>query len=138
MVDKDIIVEKVAIIQRCLKRISEVTELDPEKIDDINIQDIFVLNLQRAVQATIDLAAHIIADEGFGLPGSLREHFKLLVENNIIPGNLGEKMISMVGFRNIAVHEYHTIDVDILKRILTHNLVDIESFYSVILGKYVD
>lgn len=138
MVDRDIIVEKVAIIQRCLKRISEVTELDPEKIDDINIQDIFVLNLQRAVQATIDLAAHIIADEGFGLPGSLREHFKLLVENNIIPGDLGEKMISMVGFRNIAVHEYHTIDVDILKRILTHNLVDIESFYSVILGKYVD
>lgn len=138
MVDKDIIVEKVAIIQHCLKRISEVTELDPEKIDDINIQDIFVLNLQRAVQATIDLAAHIIADEGFGLPGSLREHFKLLVENNIIPGDLGEKMISMVGFRNIAVHEYHTIDVDILKRILTHNLVDIESFYSVILGKYVD
>ena len=136
MVDQDIIIEKTAIIQRCLKRISEVTQLLPGSLDDINIQDIYVLNLQRAVQASIDLAAHIIADEGLGLPGSLREHFTLLAQNKIITEALCKNMIAMVGFRNIAVHEYQKLDEEILKSILQHNLQDFETYYREILIKF--
>ena len=44
MPDKDVVMAKVAIIQRCLKRIKETTHLDPESLDDIDTQDIFVLN----------------------------------------------------------------------------------------------
>ena len=51
MPDKDIVMAKVASIQRCLKRIKESTNLAPESLDDIDKQDIFVLNLQRAVEA---------------------------------------------------------------------------------------
>jgi len=136
MVDRDIVIEKVGNIQRCLKRIADVTELSPDRLDDINIQDVFVLNLQRSVQAGIDLAAHIIAFEGLGLPSSLKEHFDLLIREGIISNDLGEKMIAMVGFRNIAVHEYQNIDKDILKGILQNNLKDIEHFYKRILETY--
>lgn len=58
MPDRDVVLAKVAAIQRCLKRIQETTQLDPASLDDIDKQDIFVLNLQRAVQAAIDLATH--------------------------------------------------------------------------------
>ena len=49
MPDKDVVMAKVAIIQRCLKRIVETTENDPDSLGNIDKQDIFVLNLQRSV-----------------------------------------------------------------------------------------
>jgi len=56
--DRDVVLAKVATIQKCLGRILDVTRLDPECLEDIDKQDIFVLNLQRAIQACIDLAAY--------------------------------------------------------------------------------
>ncbi len=56
MPDRDVVLAKVAAIQKCLKRIRDVTGLDPDRLDDPDAQDIFVLNLQRAIQSTIDLA----------------------------------------------------------------------------------
>ena len=106
MPDKNIVLGKVGNIQRCLRRIQEVTGLDPQTLDGFNVQDIFVLNLQRAVQSTIDLAAHIISSEGLGLPNNMKEHFLILQRAGITSESLTSKMISMVGFRNIAIHDY--------------------------------
>lgn len=136
MVDKDILLEKAAIMQRCLKRIHDVTGLSAEALDQMDRQDIFVLNLQRAIQAAVDMAAHIIAYEGLGLPDTLKAHFKLLTQNKIISTELEDKMNAMVGFRNIAVHEYQNINPEILQSILHNNLKDIEEFYTTILLKY--
>ena len=133
MPDKDVVLAKVAAIQRCLKRIKETTRLDPNSIDDIDKQDIFILNLQRAVQAAIDLAIHIVASEGLGLPDTIKDNFKFLKNAGIINEELTLRMESMVGFRNIAIHDYQTIDRDILKSILSNNLKDIEDFYTTVL-----
>ncbi len=133
MVDSDIVLAKTAIIQRCLKRIADVTHLDPASLHDLDIQDIFVLNLQRAVQAAIDMAGHIVADEGLGLPQSLRDHFDMLVTNKIVTPDLGKKLNAMVGFRNIAVHEYQNLDPAILQVILTKHLKDLEAYFRTIL-----
>jgi uncharacterized protein YutE (UPF0331/DUF86 family) len=133
MPDKDVVLAKVAAIQRCLKRIKETTRLDPNSIDDIDKQDIFILNLQRAVQAAIDLATHIVASEGLGLPDTIKDNFKFLKNAGIINEELTLRMESMVGFRNIAIHDYQTIDRDILKSILSNNLKDIEDFYTTVL-----
>ncbi len=136
MPDKNIVLGKVGNIQRCLRRIQEVTGLDPQTLDGFNVQDIFVLNLQRAVQSTIDLAAHIISSEGLGLPNNMKEHFLILQRAGITSESLTSKMISMVGFRNIAIHDYQSIDTEILKSILKTNLPDLEEFYTNILKHY--
>ncbi len=133
MPDKDVVLAKVAIIQRCLKRIKETTNLEPASLDNIDKQDIFILNLQRAVQAAIDLATHIIASEGLGLSETIKDNFKLLNNAKIINDELTQLMESMAGFRNIAIHDYQAIDKDILKSILTKNLIDLETFYTTIL-----
>ncbi len=136
MPDKDVVMAKVAIIQRCLKRIKETTRLNPESLDDIDKQDIFVLNLQRAVQAVIDLATHIVASEGLGLPDTIKDNFNLLYEGKIIHRELAKKMEGMVGFRNIAVHNYESLNEGILKSILGKDLADLEEFYTTVLDYF--
>ena len=128
MVDKDILLAKVGNIQTCLKRIQTVTRGSENSLENIDTQDIFVLNLQRAIQSAIDLAAHIIADEGLGLPESLKENFILLNKADILSTDLTKKMTAMVGFRNIAVHDYQNIDSNILKSIFKKHLIDFELF----------
>jgi len=136
MLDPDVVLAKVANIQRCLRRISEVTANNPSALDDIDKQDIFILNLQRAIESTIDIAVHIVASEGLGLATTIKENFSLLKDAGIIDDTITRKMQSMVGFRNIAVHEYSSIDINILKSILKNNLKDIEEFYTLILKRF--
>ncbi|MGC8483605.1 MAG: type VII toxin-antitoxin system HepT family RNase toxin [Thermodesulfobium sp.] len=137
MIESDVIFAKVANIQRCLKRISAITNNDPNSLEDIDKQDMFILNLQRAIESTIDIAAHIIASQGLGLATTIKENFKLLNDAGIIDADLTKRMQSMVGFRNIAIHDYASLDINILKSILQHNLKDIEEFYTLILKKFI-
>lgn len=136
MPDRDVVLAKVATIQKCLERIREVTSLDPASLDDINRQDIFVLNLQRAIQASIDLASHIVASEGLGLPETVRDNFALLRDKNVIDPETASKMEKMTGFRNIAIHDYQALNLDILKSILASNLKDLEVFYAAVLSRF--
>lgn len=136
MPDPDIILAKVGNIQRCLRRIHDTTSDNPKSLEDFDKQDIFVLNLQRAIEASIDIASHIIASEGLGLASTIKENFKILRDSKIIDDETMKKMQSMVGFRNIAIHDYTSIDIEVLKSILKNNLKDLEEFYTIILKKF--
>lgn len=136
MIDKDVAIAKIDSIQRCLKRIQNVTGFDPESLENLDTQEIVILNLQRAIQSAIDLAAHVVAEEGWGVPTELRENFDILADNEILDSELKQNLRKMVGFRNIAVHEYRKIDEEILKSILLNNLKDLEDFYIVIITFY--
>ena len=136
MVDPDIILSKTGTVRKCLRRISDVTHGKPGSLDELDAQDIFVLNLQRAMQAAIDLAAHVVAQENLGLPESLKENFVLINNAGIIDAGLSQRLQSMVGFRNIAVHDYQQINVEVLKAILTSHLADLDRFCTCLLQKY--
>lgn len=136
MPDRDIVLAKADAIQRCLKRIKDVTSLDPDSLDNLNSQDIFILNLQRAVQAAIDLATHIVSSEGLGISDSVKGNFVLLENAGVVGKRLSGKMQAMVGFRNIAIHDYQSIKVEILKSILGKHLKDLEDFYTRILLRF--
>ena len=135
MFEKDAILSKISIIKNCLKTIDKATGSKTEALDDIIIQDAFVLNLQRSIQACIDIANIIIAKKGLKIPSTYKDSFHILCDEGIIESELKDKMLSMVGFRNIAVHDYQKLDANILKSILSKNLVDIEEFYTGIYNK---
>jgi len=126
MPDRDVVLAKVAAIQKFLRRIRDVTRLNPDRLDELDIQDIFALNLQRAIQSAIDLATHIVASESLGISDTIRGNFVLSENVKIITKTSSKKMQSMVGFRNIAIHDYQILDIDILKAILSKNLKDLE------------
>jgi len=132
MFEKDAVLSKISIIKNCLNSIKKATNLDSAKLEEVFIQDVYVLNLQRAIQACIDIANIIVAKKGFKLPSAYKDSFLILRQNNILDKDLTDKMINMVGFRNIAVHEYQEINTDILKSILVNNLKDFEAFYSLV------
>lgn len=135
MADRDVVLAKVATVDRCLARIEAVTSLDPDRLDDVDVCDIVVLNLQRATQACIDLAHHLVTDEAVGLPSSLADAFRLLEAHAELPPELAERMRAMVGFRNIAVHDYEALDPNILKAILVNHLDDLRGFCRYSIGR---
>ncbi len=131
----DVILNKIATIERCLKRIHE--EYDADKADftkNHTKQDSVILNLERASQATIDIATHIIRIKKLGLPKTSRELFDLLEENQLISKQTCTQMQSMVGFRNIAVHDYQKLNMDIVVSIIEQHLPDFEAFITEIIG----
>jgi uncharacterized protein YutE (UPF0331/DUF86 family) len=79
------------------------------------------------------MATHVIASEGLGLPDTIRGGFQLLEKERIIGKQLSRRMQAMVGFRNIAIHDYQELDARILKAILIKNLKDLEEFYATVL-----
>ena len=83
MVNNDVVLNKVATIERCVNRVREVYGDNPENLMDFTKQDSIILNIQRACEASIDLAMHIVSDLKLGLPKTSREAFKLLEDNNL-------------------------------------------------------
>ena len=123
-----VILNKYSIIERCIKRIKEIYENNPENLKDYNKQDAIVLNLQRACQAAIDIAMYIISVKNIGIPQSKKGAFTVLEDNNIITSEMAKKMRGMLGFRNIAVHEYQELDLDIIQSIIENHLQDLLDF----------
>lgn len=124
----DVVVNKVAVIERCLRRVAEDYQERPERLENFTIQDAIVLNIQRACEAAIDLAMHVVAQRRLGVPQDARSAFDLLHREGLIDADLARRMKAMVGFRNIAVHDYQQMQVVILQRILAERLGDLTEF----------
>lgn len=129
----DVILNKITTIERCVNRIHEVYEGNPENLKDFTKQDSIILNIQRACEASIDLAMHIVSERKLGVPKASREGFKLLQEAHIIDSSLAKTLMNMVGFRNIAVHDYQALKVDILEAILDKHIDDFKQFTQIML-----
>lgn len=123
----DILLNKAAILERCLKRVAEEQEACPE-LDNYTHVDAIILNLERACQATIDMAMHIVAIDRLGVPQGSADAFRLLAKAHKIPDDLAGKLKGMVGFRNIAIHEYQGLELDVLRYILTKGKYDLVEF----------
>lgn len=129
----DIILNKIATIERCLKRVEEVYENNPENLSDFTKQDSIILNIQRACEASIDLAMHLVSKDKLGLPKTSRDAFKILQDEGMLGKSLAISLMNMVGFRNIAVHDYQSLDMNILQSIIEKHLDDFLTFTKVVL-----
>ena len=133
----DVIISKISIMENCLSRIRQSQQLKHENIfDESMMLDFVVLNLQRSIQASIDMADYIISDFDYRTPNSYKMSFLILQEKNWLSGEVYEKMSKMVGFRNIAVHDYREINYAIVKSIVSDHLDDFKEFISSIVQKY--
>lgn len=132
MSEIDVVLAKINVIKNCLMAIEKATST--EKDPDFKLS-LYELNLQRAIQACIDLANVIIAKEGLGLPNTYKQSFELLHKHSVITKESCQKLCSMVGFRNISVHDYEEIKPAIVHSIVKNKLGDFEEFYKVVLSR---
>ncbi len=124
-----IMLTKLDSLHRCLSRIESKTPESLEILEaDLDIQDIITLNLTRAVQICVDIATHVIADFDTPPPSSMAESFDRLHHLQVISGATSVRMKKAVGFRNVSVHEYQSIDWLIVYRIISEHLDDFKDF----------
>jgi uncharacterized protein YutE (UPF0331/DUF86 family) len=125
----EVLLGKAAIIERCLKRIAdEYIGHEAELESNFTRQDALVLNLQRACEAAIDAAMHLVRIHRLGIPTESRQAFEMLMKTKRLDPELGQHLTAMVGFRNIAVHAYQEIDMGILRHILAKGVNDLAAF----------
>jgi uncharacterized protein YutE (UPF0331/DUF86 family) len=125
----DVVLNKVAVIERCLMRIrQEYQGHEAELMTDFTRQDSIILNLLRACEATIDVAMHLARVRRLGIPQDSRDAFTLLEQAKLIPGDLSQRLQAMVGFRNIAIHDYQKLNLEIVRSVLSQHLADFEVY----------
>lgn len=134
MLESDVLLSKVNIIRRCLARIDETMNRAGASLSEFDTQDVVVLNLQRAIQACIDSANVVIAKRSLGLPANYKQSFGLLASAGLISTELRGTLERMVGFRNVAVHEYQELDPRILEHIVKNHLTDLAAFATLVHG----
>ena len=125
----DVIVRKLDTVGRCLNRVRENTPPSQEVLlEDYTRQDVIVLNLERAVQACVDVGLHIFSGRNEPVPDSMGDVFLRLARLGIIDETTAQALKGAVGFRNVAVHAYQEIDYAIVYSICTKHLDDFRAF----------
>lgn len=128
-VPDEVLLGKAEIIERCLRRVNEEYLGHEDELEtNLTRQDSILLNIQRMCEASIDAAMHLVRIHALGIPKDSRQAFTLLVNANHLEPELGRHLESMVGFRNIAVHNYTEINMAIVRSILSERLDDMRAF----------
>jgi uncharacterized protein YutE (UPF0331/DUF86 family) len=129
MVDRDLILRRLASLETYLGQLAPYrgTGVDAYRAD-WKTQRIVERTLHLAIETCMDVADHIVADRRLRVPETGAESFEILAEAGLLPAPLGTALASMVGFRNILVHDYTRIDPAIVVRVLGSDLADVERF----------
>lgn len=134
--DRDLVVKKLARIETC------VTELrtlgDPARIrSDLREERFFEHTLQIAIQSVLDVASHIVSEERLGEPRSNHELIDLVARHGWIPAGLELPLHRMIGFRNVLVHGYESVDLAVVEDIARNRLDDLLAFASAVRARIV-
>jgi uncharacterized protein YutE (UPF0331/DUF86 family) len=132
----DVVLNKKESIERCIRQIRLYYGLPsdlPFEKDQLK-QDAIALNLQRMAEQAIDMANHVIKKRRLGLPKESRESFEILAREGIIPDALADKLKGMVGFRNIMVHEYQKLDLEIMIDVIERRLDDLIEYTNLVMA----
>lgn len=123
----DVILNKCSIIERCLKRIAEEHSADPTMTNFTHL-DAMTLNIERACQAAIDSAMHLVSQKKLGIPQNSADAFSRLHKAGILNDSLVISLRAMCGFRNVAIHEYQEMDMSVLNFVVTKGVADFRKY----------
>ena len=131
-----VILNKKVSIERCIAQARKYYAMKgeiPFKEDYLK-QDAVALNVQRACELCIDIANHLIKTRKLGLPQDSKDSFSLLQRAGLIDEVMAAALRAMVGFRNILVHQYQRLDLDIMVEVVEHRLDDLLAFANIALA----
>jgi uncharacterized protein YutE (UPF0331/DUF86 family) len=127
MTDPDLLAKKLAFIESCvadLRRLAVAENIE----SDVKERRFVEHTLQLGIQACLDVASHIVSDDRLGEPRTNQELFRLLEEAGRISKALSAKLRAAAGFRNILVHGYAEVDINVMRDVLEHHLDDLLAF----------
>lgn len=129
MVDAAVLARKIAAIRDAVARIREVVpDTAAAFLSDRTAREVVTLNLFLALQETIGLATHWLADDGVAVPDTYGEVFPILAERGVIDPALGERLRAAAGLRNLVAHQYGVLDFRRVHAVACHELDDLLTF----------
>lgn len=132
---EEVVLIKIESIEKCLNRIETKLGEKGFNMKDYDTQDVVVLNLQRACQQSIDLAMFLVSELALGIPKGSVEAFEKLLERGVISRETFKSMKGMVGFRNVAVHQYQQINYKIVEVVIREHLDDFRRYSRELIDK---
>jgi len=106
-----VFINRINKLEEYLSRLEEIRKVSKEKfLSDWKSQDLALRNLQVAIEACIDIGEYLITINNWNVPETYVETIKVLQKNGVIKKEFAEKMVDLVKFRNIIVHDYLYID----------------------------
>ena len=135
MVDEVLILRKLSELDDYYQQIKEFESISViEYSSDWKTQRIVERTLQMMIESCVDVAGHIISDQGFRIPKSYSDTFSVLHENGILIDRLHLSLKKMAQFRNIVVHQYDKIDSEIVIGILQRDINDFIAYKEAIIS----
>jgi uncharacterized protein YutE (UPF0331/DUF86 family) len=132
-----VLLRKAQTIERCVGRArQEHAAAGTQFATDHTRQDAAILNIQRACEASLDMAQRVISTQGWGIADSAKGLFAMLEQHGVIDAKLALSLSHMVGFRNLAVHDYEVLNMVIVDCIITQQLDDLLGFSQLILKQF--
>lgn len=130
MYNEALILERLAIIQKSVKRLKALQEqLSREEfLTNEDAIDIAENRLRRALEALFDLGRHLVVKSGLGVPADYRSIIEKLKDAQILPADFAQEIIGMAGYRNRLIHEYSKVTPEELYEILEDRLNDLTLF----------
>ena len=129
MVDRELVLRKLAELELYLRQVSEFRKITVEQYArDWKAQRIIERTLQMAIEVCADVANHVISDRRLKIPSTYAEAFEILAQAELLDARLRTAMVRMTGFRNVLVHEYASVDPEIVVGILRDHLVDLQRY----------
>lgn len=122
----EILINKKSSIERCMRRIKE--DYNDDFLTNYTKQDSVILNIERACQLAIDIGNRVLKLKSLGLPQSHRDTFLKLEKEGLLPAELSKTMQAMAGFRNISVHDYSSVNIEVIQNIVKNHLQDLLDF----------
>jgi uncharacterized protein YutE (UPF0331/DUF86 family) len=131
LTDADLVAKKLALIETYVRELRTLAH--PEKLEvDVREERFVEHTLQIAVQAALDVASHIASDDSLGEPRTNQELFDLLSRHGVIDEQLSRSLRAAVGFRNLLVHGYASVDKAIVRDVLENHLGDLLGFVTAV------
>ncbi len=128
MVSENVIRKRLERLEEAIRRLeSKRSVSEKEFLSNWEIQDIVLREFEVAIEAIIDIGAHIISEKGWASPEKYSDIPGILARNKVIPEDYAKILEKIVSFRNIIVHEYLYIDFKKVYKNL-QNLDDLRKF----------
>jgi uncharacterized protein YutE (UPF0331/DUF86 family) len=127
MTDQDLVAKKLALLETYVRELRTLSR--PQAIGaDVRERRFVEHTLQIAIQAAIDVASHIVSDDRLGEPATSSELFAILGQSGWLQPPHADRLRKMAGFRNVLVHGYATVDLDIVRDVVENHLDDLVDF----------
>jgi uncharacterized protein YutE (UPF0331/DUF86 family) len=133
MTDAELVARKLTVLREHLERMKRRRPNDLEELrSDVERQDALALSVLVVVQEATDIAFHVCADDGWGLPATYREGFEMLARHGVIDAALASSLAGATHLRNRIAHGYATVDVERLWRDVPTGVAAFEAFAAAI------